>query len=91
MQKTANLKIFWKKVGEIVGGSKKSATFATANENKGLFTRAEIKLGYGVIGNTTDSGPVIIGSSPIIPTQSIHIKRGCFFYVFTFAPRNTVC
>ena len=26
-------------------------------------------LSYGVIGNTTDSGPVIHGSSPCIPTQ----------------------
>ena len=26
-------------------------------------------LGYGVIGNTTDSGPVILGSSPGIPTE----------------------
>ena len=26
-------------------------------------------LGYGVIGNTTDSGPVIPGSSPGIPTE----------------------
>ena len=28
-------------------------------------------LGYGVIGNTTDSGPVILGSSPSTPTSSI--------------------
>ena len=27
-------------------------------------------LGYGVIGNTTDSGPVILGSSPGIPTKT---------------------
>lgn len=27
-------------------------------------------LGYGVIGNTTDSGPVILGSSPGIPTET---------------------
>ena len=31
---------------------------------------AERELGYGVIGNTTDSGPVIPGSSPGIPTNN---------------------
>ena len=39
------------------------------NSEQGVLARnAEIKLGYGVIGNTTDSGPVILGSSPGIPT-----------------------
>ena len=29
----------------------------------------ECTLGYGVIGNTTDSGSVILGSSPGIPAK----------------------
>ena len=49
----------------------KSATFASHFRKRGTFPRlAERKLGYGVIGNTTDSGPVIPGSSPGIPTNS---------------------
>ena len=42
-------------------------------------------MGYGVIGNTTDSGPVIPGSSPGIPTKSnplsncIQYLADCFF------------
>ena len=48
---------------------KKSATFASQFRKGGTFPDiAERKLGYGVIGNTTDSGPVIPGSSPGIPT-----------------------
>ena len=31
---------------------------------------ANESLGYGVIGNTTDSGPVFPGSSPGTPTQN---------------------
>ena len=38
-----------------------------------------IRLGYGVIGNTTDSGPVILGSSPSIPTKTFSILAGRLF------------
>ena len=45
-------------------------TFAPHLRKRGALSEfAERKLGYGVIGNTTDSGPVIPGSSPGIPTQ----------------------
>ena len=40
---------------------------------------AERKLGYGVIGNTTDSGPVIPGSSPGIPTKKMSTSFASFF------------
>ena len=49
---------------------RKSTTFASQFRKRGSHSWvAERKLGYGVIGNTTDSGPVIHGSSPCIPTQ----------------------
>ena len=45
-------------------------TFAPQLDKRGTLSNlAERKLGYGVIGNTTDSGPVIPGSSPGIPTN----------------------
>ncbi len=58
---------------------RKSTTFASQFERGALFpTLLKEKLGYGVIGNTTDSGPVIPGSSPGIPTTTeasdIHLK-----------------
>ena len=48
------------------GGKKKTSTFAALFGDR---EAKDIKLGYGVIGNTTDSGPVIPGSSPGIPTE----------------------
>ena len=47
-------------------------------------------LGYGVIGNTTDSGPVILGSSPGIPTVRQSLLKDCFFVFcrFCFVPAN---
>ena len=54
-------------------GLKKSSTFAPQFRNE----VADIwKLGYGVIGNTTDSGPVILGSSPGIPTIFLLVILG---------------
>ena len=46
---------------------------------------AERKLGYGVIGNTTDSGPVIPGSSPGIPTE----KASEFYHFEVFLCQKT--
>ena len=57
-----------KKMLKSFGSKKKTSTFAA------LFGEREAKtykLGYGVIGNTTDSGPVIPGSSPGIPTKKL--------------------
>ena|GEM_PF-1753900 len=64
------------------GGKKKTSTFAA------LFGEREakdIKLGYGVIGNTTDSGPVIPGSSPGIPTE----KASEFYHFEVFLCQKT--
>ncbi len=54
-------------MAKVVCSLKKSSTFAPQFRNERSETRV---LGYGVIGNTTDSGPVILGSSPGIPTLS---------------------
>ena len=64
------------------GSKKKTSTFAA------LFGEREakdIKLGYGVIGNTTDSGPVIPGSSPGIPTE----KASEFYHFEVFLCQKT--
>lgn len=42
-----------------------------------------ICLGYGVIGNTTDSGPVFPGSSPGTPTED-STKRNIFLRAVVF-------
>ena len=62
----------------------KSTTFASHFRKRGTFSRiAERKLGYGVIGNTTDSGPVIPGSSPGIPTtnDAKHLTAECLAFI----------
>ena len=64
-------------------GSKKSRTFAPANEKEGIFFACDPSLGYGVIGNTTDSGPVILGSSPDIPTKKHQRNVDAFFIHYT--------
>ena len=67
---------------------KKSTTFASQFRKGGTFPDiAERKLGYGVIGNTTDSGPVIPGSSPGIPTSR---KRAfeTFKSLFLYSPKK---
>ena len=50
---------------------KKLCTFATANEKQEMLIVSNIGLWCN--GNTTDSGPVISGSSPDSPTNS-HYK-----------------
>ena len=52
-------------------------------------------MAYGVIGNTTGFGPVILGSSPSRPTSEIPVylgifanvqslaKQGCLLYICT--------
>ena len=41
-------------------------------------------IGIWCNGNTTDSGPVIPGSNPGIPTKSIFLKERCFFVLGSF-------
>ena len=45
----------------------KACKFAPVIERESWYKES---LGYGVIGNTTDSGPVFPGSSPGTPTES---------------------
>ena len=68
---------FKKKLLKELGSSKESNTFAPQ-----FGRRAEISqlLGYGVIGNTTDSGPVILGSSPGIPTTKEQSEMTAFLF-----------
>ena len=62
--------------------NKKMPKFAPAKRKRWhLRSRSKKRLGYGVIGNTTDSGPVILGSSPDIPTRqktANHLVSGFF-------------
>lgn len=46
------------------------------------FARSKVILAYGVIGNTTGFGPVILGSSPSRPTEfnSNSLKIGSFLF-----------
>ena len=39
-------------------------------------------IGLWCNGNTTDSGPVIPGSNPGIPTKSIFLLERCFFLLY---------
>ena len=41
-------------------------------------------IGIWCNGNTTDSGPVIPGSNPGIPTKSIFLLERCFFVLGSF-------
>lgn len=76
-----------KKTSKLFVGFKKSSTFASQLRKRGSQPQfAEIKLGYGVIGNTTDSGPVIPGSSPGIPTKKdFEISESFLFLCIMFA------
>ena len=65
--KSIKIEFFQKKVGKNFGDTKKSCTFAPANE---IINDSSAKhIGIWCNGNTTDSGPVIPGSSPGIPTS----------------------
>ncbi len=52
-----------KKNGDLFASTKKSRTFASLLRNKAN------DIGIWCNGNTTDSGPVIPGSNPGIPTH----------------------
>ena len=51
---------------------------------------ANNSLGYGVIGNTTDSGPVFPGSSPGTPTKNSARIYMCRFSLSFFIVRHSV-
>ena len=61
--KLVKIGYFEKKTLKSFGVSRKSSTFAAANQKN--------DFGVWCNGNTTDSGPVILGSSPSTPTQKI--------------------
>ena len=76
--KSIKIEFFQKKVGKNFGDTKKSCTFAPANE---IINDSSAKhIGIWCNGNTTDSGPVIPGSSPGIPTgQHLSEMEDAFF------------
>lgn len=41
------------------------------------FARSNEVVAYGVIGNTAGFGPVVLGSSPSRPTESLEVKSQC--------------
>ena len=45
-------------------------------------------IGLWCNGNTTDSGPVIPGSNPGIPTKSIFLLERCFFVLGSFVDES---
>ena len=45
-------------------------------------------IGIWCNGNTTDSGPVIPGSNPGIPTKSIFLLERCFFVLGSFVDES---
>ena len=67
----------WKKHAKSFGSSEKSRTFAPAIEKQDDWRN---DIGVWCNGNTTDSGPVILGSSPSTPT----IKSAEFLYLADF-------
>ena len=57
--------------------------FALENKRDGFFHVFEC-IGIWCIGNTTDSGPVMLGSSPSIPTQYARHSFWDAFFVCQF-------
>ena len=80
--KRRKIALFYKISPEKFVSSRKSSTFAPAKRNKGVL-KVQIGIGVWCNGNTTDSGPVILGSSPSTPTKEIAkqliIKRLAIF------------
>gem|GEM_PF-6137267 len=63
---------------------KRYSTFASQFSHK----RTIGHIGIWCNGNTTDSGPVILGSSPSIPTiKDIFLKGRCLFLILLFDKR----
>ena len=82
MQKKSGIfALFYKKSDKNFVGFGKSSTFAPAKRNMVVLMRNDI--GVWCNGNTTDSGPVILGSSPSTPTEKKEIsKRKSLFLVY---------
>ena len=47
-----------------------------------------INIGLWCNGNTTDSGPVFLGSNPSNPTLKQSLSNGCFFVFIHFSFRQ---
>ena len=58
---------------------KKVVPLHSQSSNKRLLINKNI--GIWCNGNTTDSGPVILGSSPSIPTERHPYTKGVFFVI----------
>ena len=61
--KSGKIALFYIFSPKSFGSSGKSSTFAPR------FSKTRCKIGVWCNGNTTDSGPVILGSSPSTPTK----------------------
>ena len=66
-KKSGFFALFYKKSDKNLVGYGKSSTFAPAKRNEDVLICKNI--GVWCNGNTTDSGPVILGSSPSTPTE----------------------
>ena len=71
----------------ILSIQQKHITLQSQTKEEGVFCRMHRQLGYGVIGNTTDSGPVILGSSPDIPTEE-NVNNSVGVFLFRILLRN---
>ena len=60
---------FYKKNSFSFGKKKKYRTFASAKAREGAPKYIKANFGVWCNGNTTDSGPVILGSNPSTPTK----------------------
>ena len=68
--KRGKFALFLKKMQKNFGVSRKSSTFALAfREMLQQSAGCTLNIGVWCNGNTTDSGPVILGSSPSTPTE----------------------
>ena len=72
---------------KMFGSSKKSSTFASANQVVRPTTRAY--FGVWCNGNTADSGPAFPGSSPGTPTKNQSLSKVIgFFVAYRRRPKN---
>lgn len=81
MWKIKEIALFLEKSAEKFCRFKKTSTFALAIEKKNI---SFADIGIWCNGNTTDSGPVIPGSSPGIPTHTVRhlsVMKGVFLFI----------
>ena len=80
--KRGKFALFLKKMQKNFGVSRKSSTFALAfREMLQKSAGCTLNIGVWCNGNTTDSGPVILGSSPSTPTEK---KKASISEAFLF-------